>query len=51
MGLTKYADAESTEVLTAEEHQRIAKSLQKRGNLSVQDLTEDERKLLLDLPE
>jgi hypothetical protein len=49
MSLTKYADIEGAKVLTPDEHQRIAKSLQKLGKLSAQDLTDDERKLLLDL--
>ena len=49
--MTKYADAEKAEVLTPDEHQRISKGLRKLGKASVQDLSEDERKHLLDSSE
>ncbi len=45
--MTRYADVEKTEVLTSDEHRRIAKGLRKLGKRSVKDLTPEERKRLL----
>jgi hypothetical protein len=47
MSMTRYADVEKAEVLTSDEHQRIAKGLRKLGKKSVKDLTPAERKRLL----
>jgi hypothetical protein len=44
MGLRKYADVETTEVLPAEDQERIERSLHRVGKTSAKDLTEDERK-------
>lgn len=43
MGLRKYADAEKTEVLPAEDQERIERDLHRVGKTSAKDLTEDER--------
>lgn len=51
MGITKYQSVEHAEVLSEEEHARIAKGLRRLGKTSVQDLSEDERKRLLDSSE
>jgi hypothetical protein len=51
MGFTKTQSVEKAEVLTPDEHQHISKGLRKLGKTSVQDLSEAERKRLLDSSE
>jgi len=51
MAFTKTQSVEKAEVLTPDEHQRISKGLRKLGKVSVQDLTEAERRRLLDSSE
>jgi hypothetical protein len=48
MGFTKIQSVEKAEVLTPEEHQRIESKLHRLGKHSAKDLSEDERKRLLD---
>jgi hypothetical protein len=48
MSFTKTQSVEKAEVLTPDEHQRISKGLHKLGKVSMQNLSEAERKLLLD---
>jgi hypothetical protein len=50
MGFTKTQSVEKAEVLTPDEHQHIFQGLRKLGKTSVKDLTEVERKRLLDSP-
>jgi hypothetical protein len=51
MGFTKTQSVEKVEVLTPDEHQRISKGLRKLGKANMQDLSEDERRRLLDSSE
>lgn len=51
MAFTKIQSVEHAEVLSSEEHQRIESGLRRLGKRSVQDLTEDQRKRLLDSQE
>lgn len=51
MAMTKYQSVEKAEVLTPDEHRRIETGLRHLGKTSAQDLSEDQRKQVLDPPE
>ena len=51
MTMTKFADAESAEVLPPVEEARINEELRRIGKTSAKDLTEVERKEILTQPE
>lgn len=51
MGFTKTQSVEKAEVLTSDEHQRISQGLRKLGKVNMQDLSEDERRRVLDSSE
>jgi hypothetical protein len=51
MSFMKTQSVEKVEVLTPAEHQHISKGLHKLGKTSVQDLSEAERKRLLESSE
>ncbi len=51
MGMTKYQSVEHAEVLSEEEQARINQGLRRLGKKSAQDLSEAERKRLLDSSE
>lgn len=46
--MTKYQSVEKAEVLSPEEHQRIGTELRRLGKTNAQDLSEAERKRVLD---
>jgi len=50
MGMTKYQSVEKAEVLSPEDHERIGTELRRLGKTNAQDLTEAERRLVLDSP-
>lgn len=51
MGMTKYQSVEKAEVLSPEEHERIGSELRRLGKTNAQDLTDSERKRVLDSSE
>lgn len=51
MGMTKYQSVEKAEVLSPEEHERIGTELRRLGKTNAQDLTETERRRVLDSSE
>lgn len=48
MGFTKYQKVENAAILEKEEQERIAAALRKEGKTSASQLTETERKTILD---
>jgi hypothetical protein len=49
--MKKYADTEKVVVVTPEEHQKIQEGLNKFGKTSASELTEEERRQVLNNPE
>lgn len=48
MGMRKYADAEQAKVVSPQEHAKIAAGVAKLGKTSASQLTDAERKRVLD---
>lgn len=51
MGLTKYQSVEKAEVLSPEEHKYIETKLHRLGKTNIQNLTDDERRRVLNSSE
>ncbi len=47
MPMTKYADVESAQVLSPQEHEQIESGLHRLGKKSARDLTDDQREQVL----
>lgn len=49
--MTKYQSVEKSEVLSSEDHERIKTELRRIGKTNVQNLTDDERRRVLNSSE